>query len=128
MYVLLPSVLGQTKGPPPSPVQVSTPSSPPAQINDSPSLKCDPSLVVRNWRSQSFDSTIFNSTCFNIFWYDPSSPYIISKIKWLISMFFVNIYIFYEALVIYNIDIFLPNLSFPHPVATQFLVSYDFAL
>ena len=41
-------LLGQTKGPPPSPLQVSFPPTPPAQRNESSSLNRDPSLIFKS--------------------------------------------------------------------------------
>lgn len=63
----------QTIGPPPSPLQASLLSSPPAQTKPGCRVKLGPSLVRLICCSHTWLLTIRTSTSFNMFWYLPKS-------------------------------------------------------
>ena len=87
-YVFGSSILGHINGPPPSPVHVSTPCSPPAHKKDSRSLKSTPRRVVFSNFSHLSESTNPNSTCFSMFWYNPASPTKNKMIQIMAVMYF----------------------------------------
>ena len=68
---------GQTRGPPPSPSQVSWPDlPPPAHMKEGSSLNLEPSRLARNFSWQTPRSTTGISSSFRTTWYWPSAPYL----------------------------------------------------